>query len=403
MNSKKILLVGRIPHDLGSRDTGGVAKVVWNLAKSLKINDYDVSIGAMGRYYKKYQKVENVRIYGIGFSIITLFKTFLIFAKQYNFYLKFSFRQSFKLFRSIYFLSYISEKINFDIIHVHHVINQIPFAAKLIGLDAKIIGTIHSYSSVIMGCKFEKENINFQLKYVDYATHVSNHLRKQAKELNIVFPSYEKVVYNGISITEINNEKVEDKICFVGSIKKMKGIDTLIESFKYIDNQSLELLIIGENSNSEKTKERGNDRRIKYLGAVEYQKTIEFMSKSKMLVNPSKSESFGLVYLEALVAGTPVIGYGPILKEFKEYLALNKNLKEWLIEYDHKCDTPKTLAYKIEEGLFLKGNEKYQANKEEMKNTIKEQFSWQKISLDYGKLYNSIYDENKHGNRKQNV
>ncbi|WP_138430259.1 glycosyltransferase family 4 protein [Fodinibius saliphilus] len=394
---EKILLIGPIPTELGSNDSGGVAIVVWNLAKSLMRRNKNVSIAATGRYFKGYQKREGIEIYGIGISIRALFVTIWNLLANLPVFKRISIKQGIKLLYSIYFLSYIRKKVDYDIIHVHHVINEIPRAAKLLGIRTKIVATIHSYHSIIMEeskqkIDQEKLMINAQMDCIDHLTHVSKSVRRQGRDLGIKWSCKDDVIYNGIELDKLKNisrTKNENFICFVGSLINRKGIFELINSFSLLDKSSLDLKIIGDGE-FKKEVENVKNSQIQYHGILRNKEVIDLIGKSRALVVPSKSESFGLVYLEALSVGTPVIGYAAVLKEFKEYLDLDNKLNDWLIEYDYKEHDCNELKEKIRTVIKVKDKTNYKHQKEVITNLVRNNLSWDVVSNEYVKLYKGL-------------
>jgi glycosyltransferase involved in cell wall biosynthesis len=390
-------MIGTLPTELGSQNYGGVTRVVWNLSNKLNEKGFDITVAGIGKYFRQYQKINGIEIYGIGFSIIAILKTIYIFLTSNIRYSSFSPRHLIKLFYSIYFLLFVKNKIDFDVIHVHHIVNQIPYAVTLIGLDVKVISTIHSYTSLVNGeYPKEKRNINIHLQHLDYIIHVSKHLRDVGKELGVKWKCNEKVIYNGINFSTNNTSKEEttNKICFVGSVVKDKGIDKLLSSLDYIDfNEDIELVVVGEGKYKKVIKD--NIEKYKYsvtlTGQLSHDRAIETMANSSLLVNPSKSESFGLVYLEALSVGTPVVGFKKIIGEFKEFLDLEENhLKNWMIEYDYSTDSTEMLAEKNLAGLQVKKSKNVKTEKQKIMEEVKRKFGWDKVAIDYANVYNEL-------------
>jgi D-inositol-3-phosphate glycosyltransferase len=109
----------------------------------------------------------------------------------------------------------------------------------------------------------------------------------------------------------------DDKILlFVGRIDPLKGADRLLEAMTYLrDFPDLRLVVIGgdESSRPEVEKlrrlaaELGITGRVTFQGTVAQKELPYFYSAADICVVPSYYESFGLVALEALACGTPVV------------------------------------------------------------------------------------------------
>jgi len=123
----------------------------------------------------------------------------------------------------------------------------------------------------------------------------------------------------GVSATDI------PVILFVGRIEPLKGVDTLIQAMsclqvKEADGKPLHLAIIGgdpaaspEEMNTEMARlqklcaDLGLDQSVVFLGMRDQDKLPYYYSAAEVVVMPSHYESFGMVALEAMACGTPVI------------------------------------------------------------------------------------------------
>jgi D-inositol-3-phosphate glycosyltransferase len=110
-----------------------------------------------------------------------------------------------------------------------------------------------------------------------------------------------------------NNDKI---ILFVGRIDPLKGIDKLIEAVPYLQNvPGLRLVVIGGGEHSQREIEKlqelaGNlniQDSVAFLGLIKHDQLPYFYSAADACVVPSYYESFGLVALESLACGTPVV------------------------------------------------------------------------------------------------
>lgn len=96
-------------------------------------------------------------------------------------------------------------------------------------------------------------------------------------------------------------------------------------------------------------KRKGISAGIKFLGEIPYDKTIDLISRAKLMLHPSIEESFGMSVLEAMALGTPVIGgdkagnipyllglgkYGTLCNVFN-YIDIKSKLKKSLEDYDN--------------------------------------------------------------------
>jgi D-inositol-3-phosphate glycosyltransferase len=109
----------------------------------------------------------------------------------------------------------------------------------------------------------------------------------------------------------------DDKIVlFVGRIDPLKGIDRLLEAVARLpDTHGLRLMLIGGDEQSESEIERlhqltralGIPDLVTFLGLIKHERMPYFYSAADVCVVPSYYESFGLVTLESLACGTPVV------------------------------------------------------------------------------------------------
>ena len=108
----------------------------------------------------------------------------------------------------------------------------------------------------------------------------------------------------------------EPVLLFVGRFAALKGIDRLLEATAHLTrNRDLRLMIVG--GDGEQTPEfreltslsrrLGILDRVTFAGRVDHEDMPLYYSSADVLVLPSHYESFGLVALESLACGTPVV------------------------------------------------------------------------------------------------
>jgi glycosyltransferase involved in cell wall biosynthesis len=101
-------------------------------------------------------------------------------------------------------------------------------------------------------------------------------------------------------------------LLYVGRIGPRKGIDLALKSLSEIKDKEIELLIAGAGRHKdhlEKTAESLDvAEQTRFLGYVSEDELPELYSSADVFVLPSLYEGFGLVLLEAMASGTPVVG-----------------------------------------------------------------------------------------------
>jgi len=108
----------------------------------------------------------------------------------------------------------------------------------------------------------------------------------------------------------------ESVVLFVGRFAPLKGIDRLLEAAAYLKNhERLRLVIVGgdgqdtpESKHLQKlSRNLGIQNLVTFVGRIPQDKLPPYYSAADVLVVPSYYESFGLVALESLASGTPVV------------------------------------------------------------------------------------------------
>ncbi|MFA7245152.1 MAG: glycosyltransferase family 4 protein [Candidatus Magasanikbacteria bacterium] len=141
---------------------------------------------------------------------------------------------------------------------------------------------------------------------------VTNDYQNFSSKIFLVNPG---VTDKNISISETTDTKKEFQICFVGRLVKRKGIDRTIEALQNIDKNkypNINFVIAGSGPDENYLKNISKDERIKFVGKINDTEKWQLLATSDVFVMPARNiagdfEGFGIVYLEANLAGLPVI------------------------------------------------------------------------------------------------
>ncbi len=107
----------------------------------------------------------------------------------------------------------------------------------------------------------------------------------------------------------------EDDVLFVtvGRLVPRKGISQLISMMDRLRKEPVRLLILGTGPQGhllkEETRRRQLEKQIVFMGQVEESEKFRILQMSDVFVSASQHEGFGLVFLEAMASGLPIICY----------------------------------------------------------------------------------------------
>ena len=215
-----------------------------------------------------------------------------------------------------------------EVLHVHYAIPHAyaGYMAKQMlkdeGIDIPMVTTLHGTDITLVGNHpFYKPAVTFSINKSDFVTSVSQSLKDDTLKLFNIKNEIQ-VIPNFIELDKI---KKEDKslcqrsvmandeeriITHISNFRKVKRIPDIIAIFNKIQKKiPAKLMMVGEGPEKEKAeqlcRELGIQDKVIFFGNSNEIDTI--LCQTDLFLLPSKTESFGLVALEAMACGVPVI------------------------------------------------------------------------------------------------
>jgi glycosyltransferase involved in cell wall biosynthesis len=223
---------------------------------------------------------------------------------------------------SVWGLGYLYRKIlqdhgKPDVVHAHFF-RMGYVAAKAKGMmDTPLVITEHS--SLIVEQRIEPdlyERALFAYRNADSLIAVSPALANRIQELFCIAPTYIPNMVATDVFSYTNREalsKTAFKLLAVGLLIPRKRMDILIEAFHiaFYSTHNVTLTICGEGPERSRLtdliRRRGLASKVILMGRCTREEVAKQLSDSDCFALPSASETFGVVYIEALAMGVPVI------------------------------------------------------------------------------------------------
>ncbi|MFL0269794.1 glycosyltransferase [Candidatus Clostridium radicumherbarum] len=218
----------------------------------------------------------------------------------------------------------IYNNFKFDIIQSHVALPD-GYASILVSKRYNIPQVVTVHGQDLQYTIFKNEKCKKKLfktfNFVDKIITVSNKLKEVVKTEN--FYNKMTVINNGVDLDEINEirkeintykNNSEFRIVSASNLIKTKGIDLNIKAVSILLKKypGIKYYIIGDGEEKNNLQELVNslnlNKNIFFLGKLEHKEVIKYMFNANIFSMPSWQEGFGMVYIEAMACGKPVIG-----------------------------------------------------------------------------------------------
>ena len=219
----------------------------------------------------------------------------------------------------------LREEFPFDLIHANFGYPDGVVAAKLaarynvpfiITEHASWIPWMDNYPRVRRQAVRAAGLAAFHIAVSNFARQTIAHFTGETNKLRVVPNGVDVSIFKPLSNGERPNP---NQILYVGFMRRVKGIDVLLEAMSRVvkQNPELKLVLVGggvyrhsqaqEQELHEMAKKLGVEKNVEFVGVKTPLEVAEYMRESALLVLPSRAETFGAVLIEALACGTPVV------------------------------------------------------------------------------------------------
>jgi len=279
---------------------GGVNDHVGSLYRVLRARGHDVRIITSSHGLQKASEGDIIRV-GKGFSVpfngsmgtITLSPTYLSQMRE------------------------ILERERFDVLHYHEPF--VPFLSLVtLTLSTSVnIGTFHAFGGLSVSYEFGKRMLGHYAGKLHGRIAVSPAARHF---ISRYFPGEYKIVPNGVepgryqrAVPIARYRDGMPNILFLGRMEPRKGLIHLLRAFRKLqrDGVRARLLLVGTGPGEREARRYVLTRQledVEFLGRVPEGQKAQLFKTADIYVSPATGrESFGIVLLEAMSAGAPII------------------------------------------------------------------------------------------------
>lgn len=234
------------------------------------------------------------------------------------------------------------------------------------------------------------------LDHADYVLFISkvyeqyffNNCIPERKKQSVMAKS--GMLQNGIDLVYLSNRKYHyhifpKKLVFVGNFSERKNIHGVIEAVKLLREKGYNLTFtaIGQKANDLTPYNKlmnEYQRRYEWVelrSRMSKQELVEHLKDYDIFTMVSHHETFGLVYIEALSQGLPIL--------YTEGQGIDRYFEEGTVGFHAKSGSVRDIADKLEQII-----KNYSKQVEYIKQLSLDEFRWSEISKKYIELYNKV-------------
>ncbi|MEO7020944.1 MAG: glycosyltransferase family 4 protein [Ktedonobacteraceae bacterium] len=366
---------------------GGVRDHVWNLANEFLDQGHDVRILAPASGPQR--KIREQHIYKIGWPTPIPANGSIARIAAFDPALNMRVRR-------------VLQRENFDILHVHEPLVPGLSLAALHCSQTLTVGTFHASSE-------RSFTSTFNLAYASFAPFLRSTWRRLQGRIAVssatytfishYFPAEYRTIPNGISLDYSGQDIApfpalrdgQQNILFVGRFEKRKGAKYLLRAIPIIREQhpNTRFIFVGEGPlriGFQRFVERQGWRDVLFTGYVSSEDKARYFASADIFCAPATGgESMGIVLLEAMAAGKPIVasnisGYATVISQgVNGLLAAPRNSRELAAALGQLL-----VSESLRQRFVQTGLQKVRA------------YAWPRVSAQILDYYTELLEEQKH-------
>ena len=385
--------VGTLTWEFPPRVVGGIARHCEGLAKALVQQNHEVHLFTLDfPGSPNYEEMDGVKVYRASTELGH--PNFLTWVLMFNHFLAKR-------------MADVSQSVDFDVIHVHDWLAAFSGISFKHYLKKPMVLTVHStevgraqglhspdsfsINGIEWWAMYEADRVIVcsQSMKNEICGHFNLPLDKVDVIPNAIDPTkYQTSVDRGSVRQRYGVGYGEKLILCVGRLVPQKGIEYFIRAIPIIAKRYPEakFIIVGEGWSRDileaEARSSGQGRKIQFTGFASDQEVINLMTSADALVVPSVYEPFGIVALEGMATGVPVVA------------SKVDGLAE-VIEHDRTGvfvypRSPESIAWGVDQVLSDPGHAKWLT--ENAKEELRKAYSWEAVAMKTVEVYRKVVE-----------
>ena len=385
--------IGTLTWEFPPRVVGGIARHCEGLAKALVKLNHDVHLFTLDfPGSPNYEEMDGVKVYRASTELGH--PNFLTWVLMFNHFLSKR-------------MADVTRKVDFDVMHVHDWLAAFSGISFKHFLNKPMVLTVHSTEigraqGLHSPDSFAINGIEWWATYesnrVIVCSHsmkdeICNHFNIPADKVDVIPNAIDPTKYHTSADRGSVRQRFgvgwgEKMVLCVGRLVPQKGIEYFIRAIPKIAQRFPEAkyIIVGEGWSRDileaEARASGYAHKIRFTGFASDQDVIDLMSSADVLVVPSIYEPFGIVALEGMATGVPVVA-----SQVDGLAEIIDHERTGIFVFPR---SPESIAWGIERVLSDYDHAKWLT--ENAKEKLHKAYSWEAVAMKTVEVYKKVVE-----------